>query len=50
LARQHNNAKVCAIPARFITVEQALEIADAFLNADFEGGRHLGRVEKIEPQ
>jgi ribose 5-phosphate isomerase B len=49
LARQHNNANVCAIPARFISVELAKEIADAFLKTDFEGGRHLGRVNKIEP-
>lgn len=49
LARQHNNANVCAIPARFISVEKAKEIADAFLKNDFEGGRHLKRVNKIEP-
>lgn len=48
LARQHNNANVCAIPARFISVDLALEIAEAFINADFEGDRHLRRVDKIE--
>ncbi|MDD2196161.1 MAG: ribose 5-phosphate isomerase B [Bacteroidales bacterium] len=49
LARLHNNANVCAIPARFISVKQAKEIVNAFLKADFEGGRHLKRVNKIEP-
>lgn len=49
LARQHNNANVCAIPGRFTTPEQVKEIADAFLNAEFEEGRHSARVNKIEP-
>ena len=48
LARQHNNANVCAIPARFVSVDLAKEIAMAYLNAEFEGGRHERRVEKIE--
>jgi ribose 5-phosphate isomerase B len=48
LARQHNNANVCAIPARFVSVDVAKEIATAFLNAAFEGGRHENRVKKIE--
>jgi ribose 5-phosphate isomerase B len=48
LARQHNNANVLALPARFITVEVAYAIVDAFLAAVFEGGRHQRRVEKIE--
>ena len=47
LARQHNNANVCGIPARFIAYEEAERIVDAFLSTDFEGGRHLLRVEKI---
>jgi len=47
LARQHNNANVCSIPARFVTEEEAVAIVDAFLNADFEGGRHARRVAKI---
>lgn len=47
LARQHNNANVLALPARFISVELAKEITDAFLTADFEGGRHERRVTKI---
>lgn len=49
LAREHNNANVLALPARFITKDEALAILDAFLSASFEGGRHQRRVEKIEP-
>ena len=48
LARQHNDANVLALPARFISPEEALAIVDAFLAATFEGGRHQRRVEKIE--
>ena len=48
LARQHNNANVLALPARFISEEEAMRIVDAFLDASFEGGRHQRRVEKIE--
>ncbi len=47
LARKHNNANVCALPARFITFELAKEISDAFLITKFEGGRHERRIEKI---
>ena len=47
LARQHNDANVCSIPARFTTDAQSLEIAIAFLKADFEGGRHQRRVDMI---
>ncbi len=47
LAKQHNNANVLALPARFISDEQAIEIVDAFLNAEFEGGRHQIRIDKI---
>jgi ribose 5-phosphate isomerase B len=47
LARQNNNANILGLSARFIAKEYALEIAQAFLNADFEGGRHQRRVEKI---
>jgi ribose 5-phosphate isomerase B len=47
LARQHNNANILALPARFISEEEALDIVDSFLKADFEGGRHQKRVEKI---
>lgn len=48
LAREHNNANVLSIPARYITTETAFAIVDAFLGAAFEGGRHQRRVEKIE--
>ena len=47
LARQHNNANICAIPSRFVTSEEAVKIVDAFLKADFEGGRHQRRIDKI---
>ncbi|MBN1951101.1 MAG: ribose 5-phosphate isomerase B [Bacteroidales bacterium] len=47
LARQHNDANICAIPARFVTVAEAKGIIDAFLGADFEGGRHKRRIDKI---
>ena len=49
LARQHNNANILALPGRFIPNELAWEMVQAFLNTDFEGGRHTRRVEKIEP-
>ena len=48
LARQHNNANVLCIPARFISEAVVTEMADAFLNTSFEGGRHEQRVEKID--
>ena len=47
LARQHNNANVLSIPARFVSVHQALAFVDIFLNTKFEGGRHQNRVNKI---
>lgn len=47
LARQHNNANIIALPARFITEEEAIEMIDAFLSTEFEGGRHQNRVNKI---
>jgi len=48
LAREHNNANIICLPARFVSEEKALEIAKAFLAASFEGGRHQERVQKIE--
>ena len=48
LAKQHNNANMISIPARYVSKEEALEIAQAFLNAEFEGGRHQKRVDMIE--
>ena len=47
LARQHNNANIISIPARFTSIQQAVEIVKTFLKTDFEGGRHAMRVEKI---
>ncbi|SEM98459.1 ribose 5-phosphate isomerase B [Chryseobacterium taichungense] len=47
LARQHNDANMISIPARFISKELAIEIVDKFLSTDFEGGRHQNRVDKI---
>ncbi|MBN2669423.1 MAG: ribose 5-phosphate isomerase B [Bacteroidales bacterium] len=47
LAKQHNNANVCAVPARFVTLDEAKAIITAFLNAEFEGGRHQRRIDKI---
>ena len=47
LARQHNDANVLSLPARFISNELAKEIVESYLSAEFEGGRHLRRVEKI---
>ncbi len=47
LARQHNNANVICLPARFISIEEALEMVDIFMKTSFEGGRHENRVNKI---
>lgn len=48
LARLHNDANVCALPARFISFYLAKEIVETFLNTDFEGGRHIPRIEKMK--
>jgi ribose 5-phosphate isomerase B len=47
LAREHNNANILCIPARFVSEEVAREMVKTFLSTDFEGGRHLNRVNKI---
>jgi ribose 5-phosphate isomerase B len=47
LARQHNNANIISIPARYTSIQQAIEMVDTFLNTPFEGGRHATRVNKI---
>ncbi|MDC1186740.1 ribose 5-phosphate isomerase B [Crocinitomicaceae bacterium] len=47
LARQHNNANIIALPARFISLEEGIEMVDVFLSTEFEGGRHGRRVDKI---
>lgn len=47
LARLHNDANICSLPGRFVTEEVAKEIVDLFLITEFEGGRHLNRINKI---
>ena len=47
LARQHNDANIISIPARYTSIPQAIEMVDTFLNTAFEGGRHQNRVDKI---
>ena len=47
LIRQHNNANVLCIPARFTAIPQALKMVETFLNTEFEGGRHQNRIDKI---
>jgi len=47
LARAHNDANICAIPARFIPVELAVRIVKVFLETPFDGGRHMRRINKI---
>jgi len=49
LIRQHNNANILCIPARFTEIEQVLEMVDTFLNTEFESGRHQNRINKIQP-
>lgn len=49
LARQHNDANIIAIPARYVSLHLAEEMVDFFLNTAFEGGRHQRRVDKIAP-
>ena len=48
LARQHNNANILSLPARFISEEKSKKITEVFLNTEFEGGRHERRVNKID--
>ena len=48
LARQHNNANIVSLPARFISFQEAKDIVSTFLNTEFEGGRHKKRVDKID--
>ena len=47
LSRQHNNANILSIPARFVNLEQAMEMVDIFITTPFEGGRHQKRIDKI---
>ena len=48
LARQHNDANIIALPARFINEEDGIEMVETFLTTPFEGGRHQNRVNKIK--
>jgi ribose 5-phosphate isomerase B len=50
LTRQHNDANIISIPARFTSIPQAVEMVETFLNTSFEGGRHQIRVNKIACQ
>tara|TARA_B100001057_G_scaffold473791_1_gene538675 strand:- start:1626 stop:2057 length:432 start_codon:yes stop_codon:yes gene_type:complete len=47
LSRQHNDANILSIPARYVNIEQAMEIVDMFVSTPFEGGRHQKRIDKI---
>lgn len=47
LTRQHNNANILCIPARYTALQQAIAMVDVFLDTKFEGGRHQNRVDKI---
>lgn len=47
LSRAHNNANILSIPARFVSLQQALGFVDIFLTIEFEGGRHQKRIDKI---
>lgn len=47
LAREHNDANILSLPARFISLPQALEMVNVFLDTEFEGGRHERRIEKM---
>jgi ribose 5-phosphate isomerase B len=47
LARQHNDANIISIPARYTSINQAMEMVETFLTTEFEGGRHQTRVNKI---
>jgi len=47
LIRQHNNANIICIPARYTAIPQAIKMVDTFLSTKFEGGRHQNRVDKI---
>jgi len=47
LAREHNDANILSIPARFVSIPQAVEMVKTFINTNFEGGRHKRRIDKI---
>jgi ribose 5-phosphate isomerase B len=47
LSRTHNNANILSIPSRFVSLKESLEMVEVFLKTEFEGGRHLKRINKI---
>ena len=47
LSREHNNANILSLPARYISIPQALAMVETYITTDFEGGRHQGRINKI---
>ena len=47
LARQHNDANILSLPARFISIPQAIAMVEVYVNTEFEGGRHQNRINKI---
>tara|TARA_B100001250_G_C19583960_1_gene693333 strand:- start:281 stop:709 length:429 start_codon:yes stop_codon:yes gene_type:complete len=47
LARTHNNANILSIPSRFVSLNTAIEMVEIFIKTNFEGGRHLRRINKI---
>ena len=47
LARTHNNANILSIPSRFVSLKAAIEMVETFIETEFEGGRHLTRINKI---
>ena len=48
LARKHNDANIISIPSRFLSEEEIINIVEAFIKTDFEGGRHKRRIDKID--
>ena len=47
LAREHNNANILSLPARYISIPQALAMVETYITTEFEGGRHQGRIDKM---
>ena len=47
LAREHNNANILSLPARYLSIPQALAMVETYITTDFEGGRHQGRINKM---
>ncbi|MBI1315471.1 ribose 5-phosphate isomerase B [bacterium] len=48
MGRRHNDANVLSLPGRYMDLDEATQVFDVFVQTEFEGGRHQGRVEKIE--